>query len=48
MERPWYARRGFVVLPPEDRGPELTALANHARALGIELAPRVVIRKDVS
>ncbi|WP_067142776.1 GNAT family N-acetyltransferase [Microtetraspora malaysiensis] len=42
---PWYARRGFEVLPPENWGPELRALVEHERALGLEIAPRVVMRK---
>ncbi|WP_036325515.1 GNAT family N-acetyltransferase [Microbispora sp. ATCC PTA-5024] len=44
---PWYARRGFAVLPPELWGPELAALVERERAMGIELAPRVVMRRDV-
>ncbi|MFI6325929.1 GNAT family N-acetyltransferase [Nonomuraea sp. NPDC050556] len=42
---PWYAQRGFVVI--EDLGPELAALVEHERELGIELAPRVVMRRAV-
>ncbi len=45
---PWYARRGFAVLPPERWGPEPAALVEHERALGIGQAPRVVMRKDLS
>ncbi|MCC5580533.1 GNAT family N-acetyltransferase [Microtetraspora sp. AC03309] len=44
---PWYARRGFAVLPPEKWGPELRVLVEHERALGLELAPRVVMLKDL-
>ncbi|WP_432929131.1 GNAT family N-acetyltransferase [Microbispora sp. CA-135349] len=44
---PWYARRGFRVVHPHEWGPELTALVEHERALGIEVAPRVVMRKDL-
>ncbi|MFF3667245.1 GNAT family N-acetyltransferase [Microtetraspora malaysiensis] len=44
---PWYARRGFEVLPPESWGPELRALVEHERALGLEIAPRVVMRKTL-
>ncbi|WP_260617548.1 MULTISPECIES: GNAT family N-acetyltransferase [unclassified Microbispora] len=44
---PWYARRGFRVVRPDEWGPELTALVEHERALGIEVAPRVVMRKDL-
>lgn len=41
---PWYERHGFAALPPEEWGPELEALVKHERELGIELAPRVVMR----
>ncbi|GII53489.1 GCN5 family N-acetyltransferase [Planotetraspora thailandica] len=44
---PWYARRGFAVLAPEEWGLELTALVRHEQALGIDLAPRVVMRRDL-
>ncbi|QYC39619.1 N-acetylglutamate synthase [Nonomuraea coxensis DSM 45129] len=40
---PWYARHGFAVLPGEEWGPELRALVEHERALGLEVAPRVVM-----
>ncbi|OUC91929.1 GNAT family N-acetyltransferase [Streptosporangium minutum] len=42
---PWYAQRGFDVLDPAEWGPELAALVVHERELGIELAPRVVMRR---
>nr|WP_245674720.1 GNAT family N-acetyltransferase [Herbidospora cretacea] len=42
---PWYARRGFEVLDPAEWGPELRALVAHERELGIEVAPRVVMRR---
>ncbi|WP_084965518.1 GNAT family N-acetyltransferase [Thermoactinospora rubra] len=41
---PWYARHGFEMLPETAWGPQLRALVEHERALGIELAPRVVMR----
>ncbi len=41
---PWYARHGFDVLPEPEWGPELRALVEHERELGIELAPRVAMR----
>ncbi len=41
---PWYERHGFTVLPAEEWGPELRALVEHERELGIEVAPRVVMR----
>lgn len=44
---PWYARRGFHVVRPDEWGPELTGLVEHERSLGIEVAPRVVMRKDL-
>ncbi|MEW9530409.1 GNAT family N-acetyltransferase [Microbispora sp. NPDC049125] len=44
---PWYARRGFAVLPRAEWGPELTALVERERALGIELAPRVVMHRTM-
>lgn len=40
---PWYARHGFSVLPEPEWGPELSALVEHERELGIEVAPRVVM-----
>ncbi|TDD22850.1 GNAT family N-acetyltransferase [Nonomuraea diastatica] len=42
---PWYARHGFTVLPEPEWGPELRALVEHERKLGIEVAPRVVMRR---
>ncbi|MGV9324073.1 GNAT family N-acetyltransferase [Streptosporangium sandarakinum] len=45
---PWYARRGFAVLDPAEWGPEMVALVARERELGIELAPRVVMRRPLS
>ncbi|MEO3872363.1 GNAT family N-acetyltransferase [Nonomuraea sp. B12E4] len=42
---PWYARHGFSVMPEAEWGPELRALVAHERELGIEVAPRVVMRR---
>ncbi len=42
---PWYARRGFHVLDSAEWGPGLEALVAHERELGIEVAPRVVMRR---
>ncbi|NUP68012.1 MAG: GNAT family N-acetyltransferase [Nonomuraea sp.] len=42
---PWYARHGFSVLLRQEWGPELRALVEHERELGIEVAPRVVMRR---
>jgi GNAT superfamily N-acetyltransferase len=42
---PWYARHGFFVLPEAEWGPELRGLVEHERELGIEVAPRVVMRR---
>ncbi|MEV0236989.1 GNAT family N-acetyltransferase [Nonomuraea sp. NPDC050786] len=41
----WYARHGFSVMPEEEWGPELRAVVEHERELGIEVAPRVVMRR---
>ncbi|MEU4516317.1 GNAT family N-acetyltransferase [Nonomuraea wenchangensis] len=45
---PWYARHGFSVLPEGEWGPELRALVEHERALGLEVAPRVVMSAATS
>jgi len=42
---PWYARRGFAVLDLAEWGPEMVDLVRHERELGIEIAPRVVMRR---
>ncbi|NBE92078.1 GNAT family N-acetyltransferase [Nonomuraea sp. KC401] len=42
---PWYTRHGFTVLPEPEWGPQLRALVEHERELGIEVAPRVVMRR---
>lgn len=42
---PWYARHGFTVLPEAEWGPELREIVRHERDLGIEVAPRVVMRR---
>ncbi|NUR87006.1 MAG: GNAT family N-acetyltransferase [Nonomuraea sp.] len=42
---PWYERHGFSVLPAAEWGPELRELVEHERELGIEVAPRVVMRR---
>lgn len=42
---PWYARRGFAVLDLAEWGPEMVELVRHERELGIEIAPRVVMRR---
>ncbi|MEO3788719.1 GNAT family N-acetyltransferase [Nonomuraea sp. B10E15] len=42
---PWYTRHGFTALPEPEWGPELRALVAHERELGLEIAPRVVMRR---
>jgi RimJ/RimL family protein N-acetyltransferase len=44
---PWYARRGFVALGDEDLGPELAAIRAGERARGLEVAPRVAMRRSM-
>jgi GNAT superfamily N-acetyltransferase len=45
---PWYERHGFSALPEPEWGPELRKLVAHERELGIEIAPRVVMRRACS
>jgi GNAT superfamily N-acetyltransferase len=42
---PWYARHGFSVLPGSAWGPQLRALVEHERELGLEVVPRVVMSR---
>jgi GNAT superfamily N-acetyltransferase len=44
---PWYERHGFTVLPEGEWGPQLRALVAHERELGIEVAPRVAMRRSL-
>ncbi|MFD9945844.1 GNAT family N-acetyltransferase [Nonomuraea sp. NPDC059023] len=44
---PWYERHGFTVLPEREWGPEVRKVVEHERELGIEVAPRVVMRADL-
>ncbi|MEU6712635.1 GNAT family N-acetyltransferase [Nonomuraea sp. NPDC046802] len=43
---PWYERHGFSVMSEPEWGPELRALVERERELGIEIAPRVVMRRE--
>jgi GNAT superfamily N-acetyltransferase len=45
--RPWYERRGFVVLEDSEMGPELAAIRAAERARGLDAAPRVAMRRLV-
>ncbi|HEX4811794.1 MAG TPA: GNAT family N-acetyltransferase [Nonomuraea sp.] len=45
---PWYARQGFSVLPEGEWGPQLRAVVEHERELGIEVAPRVAMSRACS
>jgi GNAT superfamily N-acetyltransferase len=45
--RPWYERRGFVVLDDADMGPELAAIRAAERARGLDVAPRVAMRRPI-
>jgi GNAT superfamily N-acetyltransferase len=42
---PLYERYGFVPLAPDDQGPELTAIRTAERAAGIDVAPRIAMRR---
>ncbi|MBO3746940.1 GNAT family N-acetyltransferase [Streptosporangiaceae bacterium NEAU-GS5] len=44
---PWYAKRGFAVLEAAAWGPEMAALVAYERGMGIAMAPRVVMRRDL-
>ena len=44
---PWYARRGFRVVRPQEWGPELAELVEHEGVLGVDVGPRVVMRMDL-
>lgn len=44
---PWYARRGFVVVPPDAWGPTLAALAAAQGADGLDWTTRVHMRRTL-
>ncbi|MFC7329575.1 GNAT family N-acetyltransferase [Marinactinospora rubrisoli] len=44
---PWYARRGFTPVPEHDWGPELREQWRREVELGIVVAPRVVMARDL-
>ena len=44
---PYYRRLGFVELPEARWGPELTALVASERRAGIEVLPRIAMRKQL-
>ncbi len=41
---PFYARRGFVALPPEQFGPELAEIRRSEIENGLDVSPRVAMR----
>jgi RimJ/RimL family protein N-acetyltransferase/N-acetylglutamate synthase-like GNAT family acetyltransferase len=43
---PWYQRRGFLVLGDDELGPELAAIRAYERARGLDVAPRVAMRRS--
>lgn len=45
---PWYARRGFTVVAPADHGPRFTALRRHEADLGLDVAARVIMVRDLA
>jgi len=45
---PLYAHLGFVEVPPDEQGPELAAVRAHERALGLDVAPRLAMRRPVA
>jgi GNAT superfamily N-acetyltransferase len=44
---PWYSRRGFVALADDDLGPELAAIRESERARGVDVGPRVAMRRSL-
>lgn len=44
---PYYARRGWVLLPEHEWGPELAAARQHERDLGLDQWPRQAKAKDL-
>jgi GNAT superfamily N-acetyltransferase len=42
---PWYARHGFVVVPPAEQGPELAAIRAAEAGRGFDALPRVAMRR---
>jgi len=44
---PWYERRGFRVVPDDQLDPRLRAVRAHEAERGIDVAPRVVMRRPV-
>ncbi len=44
---PWYERRGFERIEPDDLGPELRARVAHEATLGLDPALRVCLRRPV-
>ena len=47
FNRPWYERRGFVVVPDDRLSTRLRAVRAHEAERGIDVAPRVVMRRAV-
>jgi GNAT superfamily N-acetyltransferase len=45
---PLYDRYGFVLLAEAEHGPELTAIRAAERAAGIEVAPRIAMRRSLT
>lgn len=45
---PLYERYGFVPLADDEHGPELTAIRAAERAAGIEVAPRIAMRRSLT
>jgi GNAT superfamily N-acetyltransferase len=44
---PYYERRGFRALAPHECGPELGALREHERDIGLDVQPRVAMRRHL-
>lgn len=46
--RPWYESLGFVVLPPDEQGPDVAAAVADEARRGFDLSRRVAMRRPLS
>jgi hypothetical protein len=44
---PLYERYGFAAIPDEEMGPQLARIRDGERAAGIDVAPRIAMRRPV-
>jgi GNAT superfamily N-acetyltransferase len=44
---PYYARLGFVAVPPAEQGPQLREIREHEAAIGLDRWPRMAMRREL-